>query len=318
MKIITLLSCISFCGFTLLSSISQATESKKTLDNIVKDTPHAIEPISGRRDTQLTVYNAEKDNNFGVSLKIATGVLNHNFKQKNNATFDNGKGTITQVPSSIFVLKDTLPFIGLSMTTRWNQWSAEVYVQKTAEGQSQEISDIGYLNSSFHDSDYSIAIGYDVLENLSLSAGYKMTISAITIREAMPSTEVGKVAIPQITGLQEFTTYGPSLGIAYNWRLNADTSIAISTAYGWLKGKRQSVGTESSLPQPTQGISLGISFNHRIPRTHIKYSISLDHYQYSMKATSSFPIANTTITVNQVFDITQALDTFRATLIYEF
>jgi len=318
MKKSTLLSCITFCCFALLSTLSQATESKKTLGDIVKDKPNAVEPVTGGKEARLTVYEAEKGNDFGVSLKIATGVLNHDFKQENSGTFDDGKGKITQIPNSVFSLKDTLPFIGLGINVRWNKWSAEVYAQKTARGRSQEIGDTTYMDSAFRDSDYSAAIGYEILKNLSLSAGYKMTILEMNTRESIPSTKIGEVAIPQVTGLEEFTTYGPSLGVAYNWRLNEDMSIATSIAYGWLEGERKSVGNESSLPHPTQGISLGISFNHRIPRTHVKYSISIDHYQYSMKATSSFPIANTTSTVNQAFDIKQALDTLRATLIYEF
>ena len=318
MKKSTLLSCITFCCFALLSTLSQATESKKTLGDIVKDKPNAVEPVTGGKEARLTVYEAEKGNDFGVSLKIATGILNHDFKQVSHPTLDDGKGKITQGTQSTFSLKDSLPFIGLGISARWNKLTVEVYAQKTARGQSQEIDTAKYLDSNFRDSDYSAAIGYEVLKNLSLSAGYKMTILEMNTRESIPSTKVGEIAIPQTTGLEEFTTYGPSLGVAYNWKLNEDMSIATSVAYGWLKGERKSIGEQSGIPQPTQGLSLGISFNHRIPRTHVKYSISFDHYQYDMKATVVKPIANTTLISTLDFDIEQALDTFRATLIYEF
>jgi len=318
MKKSTLLSCITFCCFALLSSLSQATESKKTLGDIVKDKPDAVEPVMGGKEARLTVYEAEKGNDFGVSLKIATGVLNHDFKQVSRATLDDGKGKIIQGTQSTFSLKDSLPFIGLGISARLNKWSAEVYAQKTAKGQAQEIGDTTYVDSTFRDSDYSIAIGYELFTNLSISAGYKITTLETSSREATPSTEVGRVTVPRLTGLERFTTYGPSLGVAYNWRLpNEDMSITMSGAYGWLKGERKLVN-ESAVPQPTQGISLGISFNHRIPRTHVKYSLSFDHYQYDMAATLVTPFQGTTLTNTTVFDIKQALDTLRATLIYEF
>jgi len=327
MKKVGLFTGIFLC-FALLSVVVQASETKKTIDTIVPDNPSNTDPSKpnsyeiqtepGGKEAKLQVlevYDPEKGNNFGLSLKIATGVLNHDFKQTRRSLYDDGKGKITQ-SESIVNLKDSLPFIGLGISARWNKWMAEAYAQKSARGQSQEVSGTDYRNSSFRDSDYSAAVGYELFKNLSISIGYKITKSEINTRDAVPSTQVGQKNIPQLNGLQEFTTYGPSLGITYSWKLNEDMSIGSSVAYGWLKGDRTEVGIAAKT-EPTQGISLGVSFNHRIPRTHIKYSISFDHYQYSMKATSiTHPIAG--ITLNSTVDVKQALDTLRATLIYEF
>jgi len=291
------------------------------LGDIVKDNPNAVEPATGGKEARLTIYEAEKGNDFGVSLKIATGVLKQDFKQVINSTsVDDKTGNVISQRESVSSLKDSLAFVGFGVATHWNKWTAEVYAQESTRGQTHEVKKDNYEDSSFRTSDYSVAVGYEPLKNLSISAGYKLTRLARNSREAISISLPNKESIlrPELTGLQEFTTYGPSIGIAYNLRLNEDMSIAASVAYGWLKGERKVVTDESAVPQPTQGVSLGISFNHRIPRTHVKYSISLDHYQYSMEGKLVSKVPGTAFTDTDIYNIEQALDTFRATLIYEF
>ena len=294
------------------------TEHFDEIEDSINDDNLTTEGVD---NSKLAIIEAKVADDFRFETKIASGFINYDYSDTligATSTYTNTQGEVIERKLSSGeknLLVDNIPFVGIGAAIRWNRWVGDVYMQRSSKGQDQYL-DVGvgsYADKSFRFTDYSAAISYEIFSNLSLSVGYKRSTLESTERLASSSASTD---IPKLVGLQKFTTYGPSVGSSYNWRLNEDMSIGLGVSYGWLKGEREERSIVDSVPSPTSGISFGLSFNHKIPRSHFKYSISLDGYKYDTKSETNQQLGSSVLT--STYEIEQSLNTLKATLIYEF
>lgn len=259
--------------------------------------------------------------------RVNVGVMNYEFEQEDLATvtlepvnLSDGR-QITLVHSSLLEgvkRSDNLPYIGIGGTISYDQFFLDLYGLKTATGEQNNLTQYGVDNvtgpigtisqinrleadSDIEREEYAIAVGYNLVDNLVLFAGYKT--STTEFDNTVNSFQMTTVGLDgnSVTSLGkgnlklDLDQKGPFIGAAYGWNIMDKGILSVNAALGFFDGKVKQQ-TQINFPNnPEQeniingsfeysgdvvGLALGVSWRGNITDNLI-YSLALSGYNYN-------------------------------------
>jgi hypothetical protein len=175
------------------------------------------------------------------------------------------------VPSQKY--QDNLAIIGAGATLSWNRLYLDAYGQISSNGSdSLSIPILNYSeNYDGNVTDYSLAAGVAITDNLSIYVGYKYNKLDLSGNRGAKAS---------------FEADGYFLGASYGWVIQEAGVFALNLAFADLDGSLRSqvpnLTIDFDQTSNTQGLSYGVSWKSTINKNW-GYSIALDGYQYNFK-----------------------------------
>lgn len=257
--------------------------------------------------------------------RVNVGVMNYEFNQEDAIRISasialDGSGAPAVTVESLKGVKRSanLPYIGVGGTISYDKLFLDLYGFKTGTGEDNGISqssttNVTWLNNSFTSyldikdnseidrEEYSISLGYNLVDSLILFAGYKK--SKTEFNDKIPYYEFsgflnGKpVSYITSNGILniDLDQKGPFIGAAYGWNIMDKGILSINAALGFFDGDVKQFGrinipnVQENLPYTDRafivkgdvvGLTTGINWRGSIT-DNLAYSLALSGYSYN-------------------------------------
>lgn len=244
--------------------------------------------------TLLLLPFSSHSSEFAVQPRVNLGVTFYEFEQEAGfAIVPNGDpATRFDIfgPSGSRSLGDTMPFIGLGATLFRDKFFVDVYAQRAMNGDDTGTQDQfpplirDRDDASFDREEYSISIGYAVVENLALYAGYRETSTEFDIdteRTIIGITPADDIVTFEVTEL-DYEQNGFFVGGNYGWPISNKGALALNLGVAFIDGKvKEDFGETTG---ETVGITLGMSWTGPLPVENLNYTVGIDGYRYDFEA----------------------------------
>lgn len=260
--------------------------------------------------------------------RVNVGIMDYEYKQEDLSTVRSFTVTDPVTKNQVTVLESTslqgvkrsdwLPYIGIGGTVSYDRFFIDIYGFKTATGEQKGLSQYSFINQSVPfsnfsetsenfvkgDSDidrsqYSISIGYNVIDNLVVYTGYresktdfdnKLILSGYTtglVNEQGSKLPLEFIPPTAVTLNQEFKQRGPFIGAAYGWNIMDKGIFSLNFSVGSFRGtiKESWSLNQGKIPVPEVsgdviGLTLGASWRGEIT-DNLGYSVAVSGYNFS-------------------------------------